>query len=126
MPLDESTGIAKRERRPLEVRLYDLLGKRDHPDDMTGPPMDRRSWYWGDPIKHDWGSMPGTYVAAQTEDGAELWIGHVDNWYCHMKLGEARRLAAWLLWNAVKDAFGLRTRAWYWLLHRRVNRNRPA
>jgi hypothetical protein len=111
--------------RNIEDRLYDLLGNRRHPDDMTGPPMDGRKFYWGDPLKKEWGSMPGTYVASQTEDGSDLWFGHVDEWHFHMSLGTARRMAAWVLWQAVKDAFGLRTKLWYWLLHRKVSSYRP-
>lgn len=107
-----------RDRRSPEAWLYDLLGKRDHPDDMTGPPMDGRKFYWGEP--HD--VCPRDQVAAQTEDGAELWFGHVDEWRFHMPLKTARRMALWLIWNWIKDLGGLRTWAWYRLLHRKVNR----
>lgn len=100
----------------LEDRLYELLG-RDHCG-SPGPPMDGRGFYWGGehPVcKRD-------HVASQTEDGAELWFGHVDEWAFHMPLSTARRMAFWLVWNWVKDCFGLRTRLWYWLLHRKVGR----
>lgn len=106
----------KQDRRSPEAWLYDLLGKRDHPDGFTGPPMDGRKFYWGDPHP----VCPLDRVAAQIEDGAELWFGHVDEWRFHMPLGTARRMAVWVLWQAVKDGFGLRTWAWYRLLHRKV------
>jgi hypothetical protein len=110
-------AAAEHRRRSFETWLYDLLGHQDHPDSMTGPPMEGYGFRW----REDGCDK----VAVQIEDGAELWFGYPDEWRFHMDLPRARRLAVWLLWVAIKDGFGLRTRAWYWLLHRRCARNRP-
>lgn len=62
-------------------------------------------------------------VAHVSNDGFELLIGYPDQWSIGLNRAQARQLAWGVLrWNA-GEWFGLRRRAWYWLLRRRVNRN---
>lgn len=117
--LAESASVAKRRRRSIEDRLYDGLGNKWGGN--TTPPMDNRQYRYD----RDGDSYS---VFSQGDDGGTMWIGYADEWKFHVELDRFRRIAAWTLWQwAWHDWFGVRTKLWYRLLHRKVNRyRRPA
>lgn len=112
----EQVAAAGKRRRTLEQRLYDALGGQWCGN--TTPPMDNRKYTWaheGDDYR----------VFAQGDDGGTMWIGYGSGWNDHLSLARFRRIAIWTIWTwAWADWFGLRTWAWYKLLHRRCNRIR--
>lgn len=116
-PMQGST-TRRRHRRSIEDRLYTLLGNEWCGN--TTPPMDNRSYRWG----HEGDDYR---VFAQGEDGGVMWIGSAHQWNDSVSLKRFRRIAMWTLWQwAWGDWFGIRTRAWYFLLHRRCAETRKA
>jgi hypothetical protein len=100
--------------RRIELFIYRMIGQYD--GYYTHPPMDDRKYYYNsyDLIKFN-------------NDGHEVWMGSSDEWHWHAKHSEYRRIVIWYLYQwIIIDWFGLRTKIWFWLLRRKVNRERIA
>lgn len=109
------TGVSSgsEQKKSFEEILYNKFGQYDWP--YTHPPMDKRKLFFGE----------FDNLIKFNNDGHEVWLGNDNEWYCHYKHSEFRKMIYWYLYQyAIVDWFGLRTKIWFFLLHRRVNKNR--
>jgi hypothetical protein len=109
--MEKQQAMVGKPRRSLEDRLYSFLS--NHWCGNKVPPMDHRTMYRGE------------RVVSFLNDGWDVYVGTRDEWIYGFRQDEFRAMSFWYLRHYVfTDWFGLRTKLWYWLLHRRVERTR--
>ena len=105
-----------RRKKTLEQHIYHWLS-----DEWCGNDVVPAST-----LSHEIERFDGdTYkVASILDDGFALYLGYSTEWKFNITRSQARSLAWFIIWDwwVKGEWFGLRRRAWYWLLRRRVNR----
>ena len=76
------------------------------------------------PLDHKTLRIDGKIVSFGN-DAFEVWLGTPTEWGIYFKRTDFLKVALWFLFQwSVCDCFGLRRRAWYWALTKRVERYR--
>jgi hypothetical protein len=94
----------------LETKLYQAIGQYDEP--YTHPPLHARKKYYAQ-----------DQLIKFNNDGHEVWFGSSDAWHFHLPHSEFKKVVRWYLYQwIIVDWCGLRTKIWFFLLHRQVRK----